>query len=163
MALINNIGIILIVLIAVVSAILIIVIIVEKKLRKRVVQNQGSRNLFYIRQVDDINKTNARSGLTQIDKITMTFLEEAFMIKQSADYSALEKFFRQRGNKELANFCRVMNNALYSGIKANNQENERISLMLKEIIKNNPLYTEEELERMKEEKSGMFGNTSKGN
>jgi len=49
-----------------------------------------------------------------------------------------------------------MNNTLYSGKKINKSDNEKLILSLKSIVKNNPIFTKEDLERNKLEKKGIW-------
>jgi len=164
MVLIKNLGNTLIISMTLVFVLLIILIIIEKILHKKIIKNQGSRNIFYINKIESINKTNLDKALTDIDQITRDFFKEAFNIKQNIGYTKLENFFNQKNDTEAAEFCNLMNDSLYSG-KKNKKEYiqkwvlsltvQKLILSLTNIVQNNPLFTEEELRRKKLEKTGL--------
>ena len=145
MVTIENLGNILMILIAVVSALLIILIIIEKKLHKKIIKTKESRNVFYIKKISKVDKPDSKNTLTNLNKITREFFIEAFKIEPGADYLKLEKFFNQQNNIEVAEFCGLMNDALYSGKRNKKEDIKGLILSLAGIVQRTPLSTGEEL------------------
>jgi hypothetical protein len=156
MTIMNNLGILLIFFITIVFTLLIILIIIEKKLHKKIIKNENSRNMFYLERIGRINKKDPDKALTSIDKIAKDFFKEAFKVKRNMGYDLLGSSFKQKNNVEVARFCSLMNDSLYSGKKKNDENIKGLILILESIVKNNLLYTKEELERKNLEKEGLI-------
>ena len=155
MVLIKNLGNTLIISMTLVFVLLIILIIIEKILHKKIIKNQGSRNIFYINKIESISETNLDKALTDINQITRDFFKDAFKIKHNIGYTKLENFFNQKNDAEAAEFCSLMNDSLYSGKKNKEEDIQKLILSLTNIVRNNPLFTKEELRRKKLEKTGL--------
>ncbi len=145
---IENLGAILFVpIIVIVASILIILIRIERKLRKKIKIMEGNKNGFYIRKIKRINKTNPKDTLEDINKIAIDFFRERFKTKYAVEYSELEDFFNKQNNKEIAKFCDLMDDLLYSKKKPNKESNQKLMLSLMDIIKNNPPVNKEKLKK----------------
>ena len=149
MVLIENFGKILIISIIIIASALIILVIIEKKLYRKIIQGRNSRNVFYAKKIEDIKNTGAKNKLIILGQIARDFFAEAFGTKNTADYSKLENFFKQKNNLEIAEFCRIMNRALYSGGKINKEESQKIIPLLRVIVQKNHIFTQKEREELK--------------
>ncbi|MFH1585772.1 MAG: hypothetical protein ABIB79_03325 [archaeon] len=142
---------ILIAVIVVVAAILAYLVFVEKKLYKKLLKVQNDRNKFYIKEITTVRKPDPAEILKKADEIAMDFFKEAFGVKRGTEYSKLEKYFKQEKNPEAAKFCNLMNDILYSGKKPNKEDNQKLIVILIDIIKNNQIITPEEKEEIRKE------------
>lgn len=152
MVFIANLGNILIISIIIIAAVLIILIIIEKKLYRKINRSCNRRNTFYVKRIENTKKTNTKNTLTQIDQIAKDFFAEAFGTKNTEDYSKLEDFFKQRNNLEIAEFCKLMNLALYSGEGITKKESQKLVPFLMGIVKKNLIATKYELRKLREPK-----------
>jgi len=132
-----------------IAIILIILHIIETKLRHKIKRHEENKNIFYIKEVEKIDKSYPKKTLKSINKITRNFLIDTFGIKASIEYSKLKNFFVKKNNIEIAKFCDNMTNILYSGKKANKRDNQKLIKSLLRIIQNNHIPTREEKEELR--------------
>ena len=140
MKFIENIGTILITAIIIILPLLIILIVIEKKLKRKM--KKGSQNKYYISKIKKINQFDSKKSLESIDKIARKFFEEAFSIKKFTGYSELKKFFNQKKETKIIEFCELMTLALYSKEKKNIQIKELINLF-SEIVETHEIEDKE--------------------
>ena len=152
MVFIENLGNILIISIIVIASILIILVIIDKKLYRKIIQSSNSKNIFYLEKIENIKNTGTINTLTSLDQIARNFFVEAFGAKNTEDYSKLENFFKQKNNLESAEFCKLMNHALYSKEKINTKESQKLAPLLIKIVENNHILTKYELKKSQEDK-----------
>lgn len=143
MTVIENLGNVLIISIIVIVLTLIILVIIERKFYLKLIRSIYSRNNFYMKKIANLNKIGSKNILVSIDQIARNFFIEAFGTKNTEDYSKLENFFKQKNQVEPARFCELMNHALYSGKEINQEDRERLILILIEIVKNNLIATKD--------------------
>lgn len=145
---IENLGTILFIpIIAIVGSILVILITIERKLSKKIKIIEKDKNSPYIKKIKRINKTDPKDTLKDINKIAIGFFIERFKIKYVAEYSELEDFFNGQNNKEVAEFCNLMDSSLYSKKRPDKKTNQKLILSLMNIIKNNPTLNKEKLKK----------------
>jgi hypothetical protein len=73
-----------------------------------------------IRHIDEVEKLKRlkeppETILEILDVISRDFFKKKFHIKKSTEYSDLIEFFTEKNAPQIINFCRRMNEALYSG------------------------------------------------
>ena len=107
----EDLGIFLILFIAIIIVILIILIIIERKISRKIIKDRNSRNVFYLKQLENAAREYPKNMLINLDKIARNFFAEAFGTRNTSDYSRLESFFKQQNKPIEAEFCNLINHA----------------------------------------------------
>lgn len=116
----------------------------KKKLSHEIIIHKNDRNFAYIKEIQGISRSNTTKTLNSIDKITKRFFKEAFNLKNSTGYSKLEKIFKEKKNRKIEKFCKIINKELYSKTKPKKEQNEFLISLLINIVKNNHILGTEE-------------------
>ncbi len=91
----------------------------NKKDDKEFLEEEGGNldSLKHINQVEKLRKLKEppETIIEIIDVITQDFLKKKFHLKGALEYSDLINFFREKEKPQIMDFCRRMNEALYSG------------------------------------------------
>lgn len=139
----QNLGTISIISIMIIIIILIILMIVEKNLKNKVIIKKD-RNKAYFEEIIQIQSPDPVENLKNIDRIARNFFSEKFNVGKSKGYSELTDIFLKQNQKQIAEFCNLMNNFLYSGETISNRQNKTLITALATIITSNPLPQQED-------------------
>jgi hypothetical protein len=150
MSFIANLGYILLGCVIIVAIFLAILWILEKKLKIRLLFGFKTRNQVFIEKLSKTDVSKPQEAIKQIDKVAKAFFVEAFHVQSSTDYSELKEFFSKKNNKKASEFCNIMTQFLYSGIRENltKKDVQRMITSLAEIISSNKILTKEEKEEL---------------
>jgi hypothetical protein len=158
MALIQNVGYILIGFIALVSVFLIILSMLEKKLHLKFLSGRYARNDYYIEKISKIDINNPKESLSLLDKTAKSFFREAFHLTNSLEDSELESLFIKKNNKKVIEFSRQMTLFLYAGQAPTKEKVQELLILLAEIISSNKIISKEHQKEL-DEKSKKSQNT----
>lgn len=148
---IKDLGLILILVVALIAVVLIILKIIEKRLEKKLTKARYIRDNYYLGEIEKLKQYPTNQLLNQIDKIARNFFKEAFNIKNSIEYSELEKKFEKRKNEAALEFCKGMTHTLYSGEESSKQNIPVLITLLKTLIQNTHILSKEEKLEKKEQ------------
>jgi len=163
MAILANIGYVILGCVGIVVIFLGILAVVEKKLLMKLLRSRTTRNELYIQKIAKINIENPSTSLEEIDKIAKSFFREAFHIEGNPEYSELENFFLKKNNRKAVGFSRIMTTFLYSGMGPEKADLQELIKLLAEIVSSNRILSKEEkaeldkksLEKSKEKMKAM--------
>ena len=144
MAVLENIGYIVLGCVGIVVVFLLILAVIEKKLLMKLLRSRTTRNELYIQKIAKINMENPGESLIEIDKIAKSFFREAFHIEGNPEYSELENFFLKKNNKKAVGFSRIMTAFLYSGMSPEKTDLQELIKLLAEIVSSNRILSKEE-------------------
>jgi len=125
---------------------IVILKIIEKGYRIKLELRRKDRNLFYSREVKKLVgwKDSPEKILDKINIISRSFFREAFNLSYNLEYLELAEEFRKKGIKEGVSFCRLISELNYSGEEISKNKIDAAVNLLKEIVKNNKILSEED-------------------
>ena len=144
MALLENLGYMLIGFIIIVAFFLILLSFLEKKLKIRFFQGRNTENQIFISKLAKIKIDTPKTSIKEVDKIAKIFFAEAFHIQGVPDYSQLTDMFIEKNNKKAIEFCEKMTSLMYSGAQATSKDIQELVILLAEIISKNRIFTKDE-------------------
>lgn len=159
MALLENLGYILLGFIVIVAVFLIILSFLEKKLKIKIFENRNSKNQAYIAKLAKVDINDPKQAIREIDKIGKAFLREAFRISGSPEYSTLTDYFASRNNKLATEFSDKMTQLEYSGKEPTTKDTQSLVILLAEIISKNKIISKDE--KLELDKKSMEKNPNK--
>lgn len=148
MAIVENLGYILIGLIAIVSIFLITLALLEKKLQIKFLHGRYARNEFYIDKISKINVNSPKEGLRELSKIGHNFFRECFHFKGSPEYSVLQEYFYKKNNKKATQFAGEIIRFMYSKEEVTKEKLHELIQLLAEIVASNKIITKDEKEEL---------------
>ncbi|MBU0467289.1 MAG: hypothetical protein KJ718_00640 [Nanoarchaeota archaeon] len=97
--------------------------LVEKTLRKKAVLKQKEEDKYLLRRVRSVRilRSEPQRFLSSIDGLAREFFEEEFQVN-GVGYSCLIKKLEKANNRNAVKFCKLMQEALYSGEKLTNEK-----------------------------------------
>ncbi len=97
---------------------------------------EESVDVSYIDEIEKLRtlKEPPETVLEVIDALARDFLRKKFHIKRNAEYSEIAQFFIQKNKLHIAEFCRRMTDALYSGEQITSDSVEDLTADLENII-----------------------------
>lgn len=149
----QNIGYLSIILIIVITIIVTVLMLIEKKLVKKVIQNRNQRDLYYQKEIQQINKFKPNKAINQIDKIAKNFFAESFNLNENLEYTELKNFFKKKKNLEAQKFCESIIKPLYSPEKPSQEEIQKLIELLTLITAKEHVMTKEEKEELNKKNS----------
>jgi len=146
MAIIENLGYILIGFITIVSIFLIVLALIEKKLHLKFLSVGYKRNQYYIEKLSKLNINTPVESLRALEKLGKSFFREAFHIKGNPDFSELAYYFNNKNNSKATRFCSDIVKYVYSKTNISKEDLQQLIVLLAQIVSSNKIISKERKE-----------------
>jgi len=102
-----------------VVSVIIVLVIVERKMRKKVKLKREEESTYFQRKLESAKnlRGNPERFLNAMDRLAKEFFEKEFQIQERLRYVELIELLKKKNEKKAVVFCEKMQEALYSGMK----------------------------------------------
>jgi len=128
-------GVVFLMALVVAVAAIVVLIFVERRLSKKVNVKKEAEETYFQREIRTVRaQQDPKKSLTELDRVARDFFEEKHGVSKDVSYSDLLISFQKSGKDQVVDFCKGMQEILYSGEKLNEKKLKHLQKSLETFI-----------------------------